>query len=419
MTGLHVELYSAYALDTDGTPTKIESGLSHDLADDATSYVSLEVGTPPTIAVVTSAPSGWPGPLASGGAALYEFVAADGAITDWLDYRLTHGAVTGLPGADGVVQSIVAGTNVTVDDTDPANPIVSASGGGTGDPAICQFRLTLESGVPVSITDQAAKTTIYCTPYKGESIGLYNGSGWDVITSAEVSIALGTLTADKNYDVFAYNNSNVLTLEFSAAWTNNTTRADALALQDGVYCKSGTLTRRYLGTFRTVSTTTTQDTIGGTTTQVGGKRFLWNYYNRVARPLKVHDTTDSWTYSNTTTWRVANGATGPLNCVEFVQGIVEDAFDATLMQIYATSTGAGSVQSGIGLDSTTAPSLYIAAGYITTLGTQTVRRLDHAAAVGYHYLSWLERATNSGTTTWYGDIGANGAQSGLTAMIWG
>lgn len=40
---------------------------------------------------------------------------------------------TGEPGQDGapgVVQSIVAGTNVTVDDTDPANPIVSASGGG-------------------------------------------------------------------------------------------------------------------------------------------------------------------------------------------------------------------------------------------------------------------------------------------------
>lgn len=36
----------------------------------------------------------------------------------------------GAPGAPGVVQSIVAGTNVTVDSTDPANPIVSATGGG-------------------------------------------------------------------------------------------------------------------------------------------------------------------------------------------------------------------------------------------------------------------------------------------------
>lgn len=32
--------------------------------------------------------------------------------------------------AAGAVQSVVAGDNVTVDDTDPANPIISASGGG-------------------------------------------------------------------------------------------------------------------------------------------------------------------------------------------------------------------------------------------------------------------------------------------------
>lgn len=35
----------------------------------------------------------------------------------------------GPQGDPGVIQSIVAGTNVTVDDTDPANPIVSATGG--------------------------------------------------------------------------------------------------------------------------------------------------------------------------------------------------------------------------------------------------------------------------------------------------
>lgn len=39
---------------------------------------------------------------------------------------------SGPAGANGQVQSIVAGTNVTVDDTDPANPIVSSTGGGGG-----------------------------------------------------------------------------------------------------------------------------------------------------------------------------------------------------------------------------------------------------------------------------------------------
>lgn len=37
---------------------------------------------------------------------------------------------TGLQGTAGVVQSIVAGTNITINSSNPANPIISASGGG-------------------------------------------------------------------------------------------------------------------------------------------------------------------------------------------------------------------------------------------------------------------------------------------------
>lgn len=88
MTALNVVLFQGYALNTSGTPVKITSGLDLDLTDDATNYVSLEPGSPPTIALVSAAPSGWPGPLASGGVALQSFVAADGAITSHLDYRL-------------------------------------------------------------------------------------------------------------------------------------------------------------------------------------------------------------------------------------------------------------------------------------------------------------------------------------------
>lgn len=39
----------------------------------------------------------------------------------------------GAPGAPGVVQAIVAGSNITVDATDPANPIVSSTASGSGD----------------------------------------------------------------------------------------------------------------------------------------------------------------------------------------------------------------------------------------------------------------------------------------------
>lgn len=44
-----------------------------------------------------------------------------------------YGDLAGKPTIpSGVVESVVAGTNVTIDDTDPANPIVNASGGGGG-----------------------------------------------------------------------------------------------------------------------------------------------------------------------------------------------------------------------------------------------------------------------------------------------
>lgn len=52
----------------------------------------------------------------------------DGVLTIALDAA----SIASLLLADTAVQSVVAGTNVTVDNTDPQNPIISASGGGGG-----------------------------------------------------------------------------------------------------------------------------------------------------------------------------------------------------------------------------------------------------------------------------------------------
>lgn len=289
----------------------------------------------------------------------------------------------------------------------------------TGDPTICCGRLTLESGVPISTSDQTAKMTVYWTPYKGNRVSIYDGaSSWLTLSSAEISVALGTLTSGKNYDVFAYNNAGTLALELGAAWTNDTTRSTALVMQDGVYVKSGATTRRYLGTFRTTATTTTEDSGGGTTTQVGGKRFLWNYYNRVNRDAKVIDTTDSWAY-NTGTWRQANGAAG--NKVEVVVGVAEESISATVVShgsVY--SCIAQAAKTGVGADSTSAPSGVTGNAYnpsTTQIQFETVGLYRGVLSAGYHYLAWLEKGPNSGS--FYGDDGGNGTQSGMTATIQG
>ena len=282
----------------------------------------------------------------------------------------------------------------------------------------CCGRLTLESGVAVSTSDQSSKTTVYFTPFMGAQIGLYDGSQWAVISFSETSLALGTLTSGKNYDVFAYNNSGTLALELSAAWTSDTTRSDALALQNGIYVKSGTTTRRYLGTFRTTSTTTTEDSAGGSSGSVGGKRFLWNYYNRRRRPLHVIDTTDSWIYA-TTTWRQARATAG--NKVEYVSGINDEVIQAHLTVVIQNTATSGSSIISIAQDSITVPSLFTGSAF-NNGGLQaqaTTAVFNGYAGLGYHYLAWMEKGGGtggSGTTNWFGD-NAGAFQSGLTAFI--
>lgn len=173
--------------------------------------------------------------------------------------------------------------------------------------AFCMGRLTLESGVAVSTTDQTAKTSVYFTPYNGNLIGIYDGTSWKLHTFTEMTGALGTLSADTNYDRFIYDNAGTLAFE-DVAWTNDTTRATALTTQDGVLVKSGATTRRYLGTFRTTSTTTTEDSVT--------KRFVWNYNNRVGRSM-VKAATSTHVYS-TAAWRAWNNDTA--NALNFVSG---------------------------------------------------------------------------------------------------
>ena len=135
-------------------------------------------------------------------------------------------------------------------------------------------RLTLTSGTPVTTSDVTGATSIYYTPYVSNVISLWTGARWQPVEFSEYTLALGTLSSGKPYDVFAYLSSGALACEV-LVWTNDTTRATAITIQDGRYCKSGDKTRLYLGTFYTTATTTTEDS--------AAKRYLFNAYNRVQK----------------------------------------------------------------------------------------------------------------------------------------
>jgi hypothetical protein len=265
--------------------------------------------------------------------------------------------------------------------------------------------------VPVSTTDQADKTTLYYTPYVGNQIMLYDGStAWDTITFTELSLNISAFTASKPYDIWAYNNAGTVTLD-STAWTNATTRATALAYQDGRLVKAGATTRLYLGTIYMDAASKCQVTTS--------KCFIKNYYNRVNKKLRAFETTNSWNYT-TATWREANGAavTGTSR-IEFLSlGEELTKADVGCVVTNSEATSWRGVAVGIGLDSTNTNSADLLGAAVSNRGATLAQALYRAIVpAGYHYLQWLEISEAANTTTWYGDGNVAFWQSGLVAEI--
>lgn len=267
-------------------------------------------------------------------------------------------------------------------------------------------RLTLTSGTAVTTADVTAAETVYYTPYKGNTIALFDGTNWRQYTFTERSIDVPDATQVQ--DVFIYDNAGTLTLELTA-WTNDTTRATALTTQDGILVKTGALTRRYLGTFysTTAGNGQTEDSLA--------KRYLWNYYHRTPRPMKVVEATASWAYT-TATFRQANGATA--NQLDMVVGVSEDEVSA---QVHAGVSGTASrqVAVGIGVDSTSVNSAQVFGGGVTASSDPTEVNCIYRGfpGVGKRTLVWLERSETGGTTTWIGTAASGSVVSGIIGSL--
>lgn len=316
----------------------------------------------------------------------------------------------------------------TVDDpsgTPVSNKLTHARAAGLLSHSPPFARLTLTTGVPVTTADVTAAGTLYwspCLPSNGLAVTngyvrTYDGTRIRLQEFAQQSLAL-TLTSGKNYDVFQKNSD--LSMVLSNAWTNDTTRADALALVKDLIVANADNTYLWIGTIRASGTNTTEDSKGGTTTQVGGKRFVWNAYNQMPRPLAVIDTTDSWSYT-TGTWRQGDGATG--NKVEYVTGAASTKAAAQMRgSAFLQTNSARPSHVGVGVDSITVQSGLVAPGYNNSAVAANELALfgEYAGypGLGYHYLAWLEFGAD-GTCLFLGDNGGDGTQCGLFAEILG
>lgn len=330
----------------------------------------------------------------------HDIMLGDGNLEELTDYDT---ALANLGGATTVVPSL---TDEALTDGGAAELRDVAALGAL----VFEARLSPSSSVPVATANVTTVSTLYLQPYKGNRVALYNttDSCWEIHhMSGAVSKALSSLTSGRPYDVFLYDNSGTLTLEF-VAWSSGTLRSTALTTQNGAYVKSGDASRRYVGTFyTTASNATTWIVDGGSSASV--KLFIWNYYNRVDVAGRVEESTTSWTYGSSTKRYMNNDST---NRVECVIGVQEDAIAVDVSVGARTWNTRANI--GIGEDSSTTTTGFTTMGYAQNNHYRTLHvALKKQPAIGYHYYAAVEWST-FGTTGFHGTDGSVGQVSGTT-----
>jgi hypothetical protein len=281
--------------------------------------------------------------------------------------------------------TIGSGSDIRFDDTIIDNNSLDIS--------IANGRLTLESGVSVSTTDQTAKTTLYYTPYNGNRIALYdtNLSKWKMHSFSELSLSLSGLAASTVFDIFIYDNNGTLTLE-SVVWSSSTARVTELAQQDGVYVRNGSINKRYIGTIRTINT-------AGQCEDSLTKRFVWNLYNSIDREIR-NETTANWTYA-TNTWRALNNTNYNL---ELICGIAGNNINLTAGVLYTmNATTITYYAIGIANQNSATPSFSSRmSSNWTGAHLQIFAHGTFTSTNGYQYFYPVENRVTGGTPAIYG-----------------
>lgn len=312
--------------------------------------------------------------------------------------------ITGGIAADaGVIDDLTfGGVQMPMSDSDAAK-LLTLDGAGSAHwkfaalPNVVGVRLTLESGVAVSTTDQTAKTNLHLTPANDGSwfVALWDSSeaAWvlrDLSGAAafnvsfNADVAAAAIQASTNYWAFLDWNAGSPRLRLQK-WTGDLS-PPALGSQNGIPVYSGNAAWRLQGMVKTTAATQLEDS------QAAGT--IANLYNQVPR-VQALSVSSSHSY---------NGPARPWN-----------NSTANRLTFVTCQTGMVAVTGQVGqLGGTTIPSAGVSIDTIADASSASARmaesriaqfsRLDLArnwtVAPGFHYVQAIESTesnVNSGT----------------------
>lgn len=286
-----------------------------------------------------------------------------------------------------------------------------------------QGRLTLQTAVPVMITDQAAKTVIYYTPHVGSYVPIYDGSHWNVKQFSELSndttqsstgsAGPAAVVNNSNYDLFVWSNAGVLTLTRGPVWTSDTARGTGagttqITMVNGIYTNTVAITNgpgaglgTYVGTVRSNGSAQIDWKLG-TAAALGGMATLgvWNAYNRTQVFTNVQDSTLNYNYTSATI-RAAQASNA--NRVNFVCGLALDSIDAYYEQYVGIAAAVAAYgQIGVKLDATNAfdregiATNSVATGYF--VGLEVTH--GYGPQLGFHFVQAVEASDGTHATNY-------------------
>jgi hypothetical protein len=255
-------------------------------------------------------------------------------------------------------------------------------------------------------------STIFYGPHSGNSIAIYNGTFWDVVNFGTLSLNLSSLTANKIYDIMIYNNNGTPALEIYDSWQTNSERfANAMTNLNGVWCKAADLTRRYIGSFKAISSTQTEDS--------STRRGLYNQHNKLIKPVSRFSANGPWTYANSA-WRPINNTFSP---VEILNGgfSLTNSFVELSAQILFVNEGTttvnynfGVVKSFVDNPTTHFNPLYSMRRLTGVPGHHSMYfSFDNGPDVGINYYYTMESVLAGTATVYGGDSRAAGYFGGI------